>query len=1374
MQEKMIHTITPVRWGIVAFLIGIFFSLLLAHKIQLLNTATMDTLANSEATKLAEQIVERLELYQYGLRGARGHILTKGELNTSRQSFHHYMLSRDIDNEFPGAHGFGFARRVTPGTEADYIARVRADGAPEFNIKQFSPHTGERFIIEYIEPFARNQQSLGLDISSETSRRVAAESAMRTGEVRLTAPITLVQAEGKSRQSFLILMPIYRTWATPATEAGRVQEAFGWSFAPLIMEEVLAKLTINQQHYFVSLSDITGDIPATRFHANHTLSDANTAGLFQQKITRTVYGRQWLLDFSITPRFLQAQRLTTPRTVFLWGLLFSTLVAMLTIALRVYVSNRQHIMGQQARLAAIVQHSADAIVTTATDGTVLSWNKGAEAIFGYSEKAALGEKLSRLVVPPELQDEEKQLIRRVTQGENIVNYETLRIDRSGAVIDVSLNYTPLHDEKRSITSFSKTLRDISAQKAAQAKILELNLNLEGQVNQRTLELKQLNQMLSNLLASATEVAIIATDLNGTITVFNSGAERMLGYSTGEMVGKQSLTLIHRSDEISARGDALSKEYGEAIDGFRVLVHRAEEDGADTQKWTYVHQDGHELQVSLAMSVLLSPEGELQGYLGIALDITTQLRIEYDLREAKQRADEASAAKSSFLANMSHEIRTPMNAVLGMLYLVQKTQLNPRQKDYILKAESSAKSLLGLLNDILDFSKMESGKLSFDPHPFEFEELMSDLSVLLAANHGDKDVEVLFQLEPNVPRQLIADRLRLQQILTNIASNALKFTEQGHVIVSVSCLDQTATHARLRFAVTDTGIGISEEQQTRIFNGFEQAESSTTRRFGGTGLGLVLSKRLVNLMGGELQLSSEPGKGSRFWFDIDLAIADATPYAELTRESLANIRVLVVDDNPLVADILQQTLSTLGFNTTHANSGLAAIEEVKRAHTNGAPFDVILMDWRMPEIDGLSAAQSISNNNQLVKQPVIIMVTAYEREVLSNQSEPPVPYQELLTKPVTPHQLAKSILQNVTGKTLLLPATEESEKQATPLQGLRLLVVEDNELNRQIAQELLEGAGATVELAEGGVEGINKVFAGDNVYDLVIMDIQMPDMDGYEATRRIRAQGQFSELPILAMTANASAADKENCLAAGMNGHLGKPIDIDELINQILRLLKREAISADAVSTSSDPLTPIDNAQTILKRFGNKRDLFARMLNNFRPEIMRLLDSLAVNCENNALTEATAALHSIKGVASTMGAKLLAQTAATLETQCKHAQDQAVGDVVSQAAQEKLLQLLELSETLLMRIAQDTTTLQPLTTGSPTLSRTEIKQHLQDMLPLLETDNMGAIDLIETLCEQVSQHRQLTQISALINALDYAQAILLIKQMLQENNSEDQP
>jgi PAS domain S-box-containing protein len=420
-------------------------------------------------------------------------------------------------------------------------------------------------------------------------------------------------------------------------------------------------------------------------------------------------------------------------------------------------------------------------------------------------------------------------------------------------------------------------------------------------------------------------------------------------------------------------------------------------------------------------------GSATRLIGINFDITDNKEFESNLLEAKRLAEQASITKGQFLANMSHEIRTPMNAVLGMLQLLRQTALEPRQADYAVKAQTAARSLLGLLNDILDFSKIEAGKMELDLHPFDLDDLMRDLAVVLSANLGEKNIELVFDVGPTLPRSVIGDQLRLQQILINLAGNAIKFTQHGQVVISVQALTRDHDQVSLQIAVTDSGIGISSEQLGHIFDGFTQAEASTTRRFGGTGLGLAISKRLVNLMGAELRVASEPGKGSRFWFDV----------------------VLDVDhDNPLA----------------------------------------------MP--DNLSL------------QP-------------GSAANPPSP-----------------------------------QRATARLHGMRILVVEDNALNRQVVDELLRGEGAHVTLAEDGTTGVARATEQVGQFDVVIMDVQMPDIDGLEATRRIRTDARFQSLPILAMTANASSSDRIECLDAGMDEHIAKPIALAEVVPMLLALTGR--------------------------------------------------------------------------------------------------------------------------------------------------------------------------------------------------------------------------
>lgn len=447
--------------------------------------------------------------------------------------------------------------------------------------------------------------------------------------------------------------------------------------------------------------------------------------------------------------------------------------------------------------------------------------------------------------------------------------------------------------------------------------------------------------------------------------------------------------------------------------------------------------------------------------GINIDITSDQQLQARLREAKEQADAASAAKSSFLANMSHEIRTPMNAVLGMLQLARQTDLNERQRDYLDKASSAATSLLGLLNDILDYSKIEAGKLVLEMLPFELEPLMQDLAVVLSGNQGDKDVEVIFDIDPELPSAVVGDRLRLQQILINLAGNALKFTARGHVLVSLRRLAHDAHLVRLRVLVADTGIGISAEQQQRIFEGFTQAEASTSRRFGGTGLGLFICKRLVDLMGGELRVESAPGSGSRFWFDLDLDVAHDQPLRAACPGAGEPLRLLVADDNLVAGELLERTVGALGWRADCVGSGSEAVARVQAAMAEGRRYDVVLMDWRMPDLDGLSAAQLIRQLQGDLPPPMVIMITAYGREVLADARDHSAPpFVDFLTKPVTPKQLADSVLHALHGEQGA-PANPPPRpvERTQRLRGVRLLVVEDNALNRQVAAELLSSEGA---------------------------------------------------------------------------------------------------------------------------------------------------------------------------------------------------------------------------------------------------------------------------------------------------------------------------
>ena len=668
---------------------------------------------------------------------------------------------------------------------------------------------------------------------------------------------------------------------------------------------------------------------------------------------------------------------------------------------------------------------------------------------------------------------------------------------------------------------------------------------------------------------------------------------------------------------------------------------------------------------LFLAVLLAMAGAL--LLGARYALRQQYRTVEKLMEAKDQALEAGRAKSNFVANMSHEIRTPMNAVLGMLQLLQQTPMDTRQRDYAAKAESAARALLSLLNDILDFSKVEEGKLTLDAQPFSMDRLLRDLSVILSACVGSKDVEVLFEIDPALPDWLLGDALRLRQILLNLTGNAVKFTEHGEVVLSVQRTGDSAggTGPRVAFAIRDTGIGITDEQRTHIFDGFSQGEASTARRFGGTGLGLAISQRLARLMGSTLQVASTPGRGSIFSFELDLPEAQQ-PAAACEAVQLKDLSCLVVDDNPSARQVLAGMAASFGWRVDTADNGIDALSLVMR-RSAGRPYDVLLVDWRMPLLDGWETSARIRELMPEAETPVIIMVTAHDREQLAHkQAHNAEVLDGVLIKPVTASMLFDAVAEARSGQgpaALLQPPQPQQL-----LEGLRILLVEDNPTNQQVASELLSHEGALVEVAPCGTDAIAAVRRDGPAPDVILMDIQMPDMDGYAATRAILHLLQGAAPPIIAMTANAMQSDREQALAAGMVDHVGKPFDLPQLIAVILahvggrraqgpqhnvvaaascaapvpdHALPEQAAAPEAAAVSLD--TP-----GALKRMGGLVQVYQIALRNFSAETAQLAGELEAALASQDPAAAKPALHVLKGLAGTIGAERLSELSAQAE------------------------------------------------------------------------------------------------------------------------------
>ena len=792
--------------------------------------------------------------------------------------------------------------------------------------------------------------------------------------------------------------------------------------------------------------------------------------------------------------------------------------------------------------------------------------------------------------------------------------------------------------------------------AATTRLASVNESLESKVEERTLALK-IREQEARTAADRLRLAAQA----GKLAMWEWYAER-----DGFLVSNEWLTLVGRPQGNNSISTA----------EFALLIH-PDDRNALLQQSVNINENGLECfeserrvrhaqrgwiwMYSAGVVTRRGDDGRALQISGFHQDVSVHKENEATLRAAKNLAEQATRAKSDFLANMSHEIRTPMNAIIGMAYLAVKAGLPPRQHDYLLKIQQAGHHLQGIINDILDSSKIEAGMLTLEHDEFMLDDVMDNVANLIGEKAAGKGLELIYNVDQHIPRYLIGDTLRLTQILTNYGNNAVKFTERGEITVSVRVLENHSNAVVLEFSVQDTGIGLSPEQLAQVFNSFQQADSSTTRKYGGTGLGLSIAKRLAEMMGGTVGAESELGRGSRFWFSARLDKSNGSRQQSYAIPRLDGRRALVVDDVEHARIALADMLTRMSLSVQTCDSGMAAFNEVIAAAERGAPFDLLLLDWKMPGMDGIDTARLIKQRLPQ-HQPQVILVTAYGREEVIRSADA-TGIDAMLFKPVSASQLynvVAKVCAEAPEQEPAAPRNPASSRNLGNLRGAHVLLVEDNELNQEVALGLLSSVGLVVDVAANGDIALRKV--AEQLYDAVLMDVQMPVMDGIAATQAIRQLPGRETLPIIAMTAHAMPSEQARCRSAGMNDHLAKPIDPEALFQTLSRWLPQRE-TPDPVKPPEPPLTAtpnagrslpelpgIDVAQAVARAGGNV-ELYQRLLREFarshHDDAEKIRDALLQDARS-----AHDLMHTVKGISGNLGMHGLHHAASKLEQAMK--------------------------------------------------------------------------------------------------------------------------
>lgn len=1443
--------------------IGLFCASFFEKKLIADNNALLTEEIKLSLSDVTRDINQSLEIYSLELKSLRAFIYTIGIDQFTYSYFYKYAQDSQFEENYPGVRGFGFIRLVELEDESDYLQKISNERSEDFQIKAISEHINSRFVIEYIEPEYKNKQAVGLDIGSEPFRRSAALAAAHHNKVTLTAPITLVQANTKTKHGFLFLYPVYSKSIKKNVDDS--SNIFGWVYAPLLIDEILSAIQQKETGLRLDISDVSDSSEVMFFNGSMGFGSESLKS-HSVSSDMELFGRAWRIKAYPSAEFVNQLDLPSPSKLYVQVLVIFFVVLLFSINGLYLVNRRMQQNRQKYELAAVIENGTEGTIGLDESFSIKYWNDAAKSVFGF-DSSALKRPFLEWLEASYSADYLIDLFKRVSKGEAVKGLE-LKITSENSLDEkyLHLNLQPIM-QKDKFWGVNVSVVDLTNIRALQKQLEENNRQLSVKLSRQDDELKVTTSYHESLLQGA-DFLIITTDLNGGITSVNRKLEQLLDYSSEAIMDRNIESLFHKQCLSNLSATVLSTYKYYTKNYFDALVYPLKHQARVEGEFTFQHENGDPVELQLIISTIKGPENDVFGYLFIADDIRDQKALRFDLelirsgiqnsedillwldasgtvcnsnpfacsvfgyseyemkrlkvndllsfdfgetwnnvlarlkecgtitkdesfmsregsvipcwvtmtkldvngelfvflaakdiseRLAKEQALEdalnfaaqANQAKDQFLANMGHELRTPLNEVHGSLQLLQFTDLSSIQVDYLSQAKTSVRLLTQSIDDVLDCGEIVRDQLALDIQDVNLLDLIDSVGQALSVIAEDKNIEVHFDLSEDLPSLIKADAHRLYQLLMCLMTNAVKFTFDGDVILKCEYVRAVNHQHELSFQVIDSGIGISEEKQKDIFDFFSQAEMASDRSFGGLGLGLTISKKIVELMSGKISCLSVLDKGTTFTFNIFVGRSELEDVGYADIQDIQPLKVLVVDDNKISLSVLSSLITQLGWQAEVAHSANEAVSALQKALVAKEGFDLALIDWNMPEKSGLDLVKDIRKQFSSADIPILVMVTAYARKMLSTLDNRDVEdlLSAFLTKPVTKTMLL-DLVQGVLGVNDDRPKKTDLGRQQ--LSGLNILLVEDNVTNQFIAKNLLQSQGARVSVASEGEEAWLMLDKQTEKFDIVLMDIQMPGWDGYQATKQIRADERFNHLPILAMTANVLASDKRRCFDAGMNGHIGKPFELIQLVQEIINLVKkpslifsqrmtsRKALNTDGQDTDAGQEKQLLRQELVqlkqkikidiqesLKRFAGSEELYIQSLSLFIVDLNRYIAVLTADEGGLDLGEIKSIFHTLKGTSGLLGFKDLSNLALECEQLSSVLADKgaAVEPLCS------LVQLMNNTKTLIESIFEACNDVKSeVNVGGQGLDINKIAELREQ----LENSNMKAVEFYKTL------------------------------------------